>query len=274
MLVNIFVFVLGAVIGSFLNVCIYRLPRNQSIIFPASHCPNCQKPIAWYDNIPLLSYLLLLGKCRSCQQPISLRYPAVELLNGILYLMTLTLFGFGILDFGFYFTAYFVSALIVIAFSDLETEIVPDQPIFLGIILGIIYGALSGNWSDPLLGAALGYSALFVVQKFGAFIYKKDVLGDGDLKLAALMGAFLYAPNLFLGLFLGYLIGALAALLLLAFKIKKMGDYIPFGPALALGGILALLFGPQIINLYVAIFIQPRYNTPGPWHRMVQGGLR
>jgi len=253
-LVNIFVFVFGAIIGSFLNVCIYRLPRNQSISFPASHCPNCQKPIAPWDNIPIISYLLLKGKCRSCRQPISLRYPAVELLNAVLYLMIPSLLGFWIFDFGFYFIAYFVSALIVIAFSDLETEIIPDQPVFLGIILGLIYGALIGKLLDPLLGAALGFSALFVVQKFGAFIYKKDVLGDGDLKLAAFMGAYLYAPYLFLGLFLGYLIGALAALLLLAFKIKKMEDYIPFGPYLALGGLLTLLFGPQIINLYVIIY--------------------
>jgi leader peptidase (prepilin peptidase)/N-methyltransferase len=174
-----------------------------------------------------------------------------------------SLLGFWIFDFGFYFLAYFISALIVIAFSDLETEIIPDQPVFLGIILGLIYGAINGSWTDPLLGAALGFSALLAVQKIGAFIYKKDVLGDGDLKLAAFLGAFLYAPNLFLGLFLGYLIGAVVASLLLAFKVKNLGDYIPFGPYLALGGLAALFFGPQIINLYVAIFIQPRYNTPG-----------
>ncbi|MBI5699784.1 prepilin peptidase [Candidatus Saganbacteria bacterium] len=255
MLVNIFVFVFGAIIGSFLNVCIYRLPRNQSIIFPASHCPNCDHPIAWYDNIPILSYLLLRGKCRSCKQSISLRYPLIELLNGILYLMIVSCLGFSVYGLGFYFTAYFISALIVTAFSDLETGLIPDQPIFLGIILGLIYGALIGKPLDPLLGAALGFSALFAVQKLGAFIYKKDVLGDGDLKLAAFLGAFLYAPNLFLGLFLGYLIGAVVASLLLAFKVKKLGDYIPFGPYLALGGLAALFFGPQIIDLYVIIFL-------------------
>lgn len=254
MLVNIFVFVLGSIIGSFLNVCIYRLPRNQSIVFPASHCPNCQKPIAPWDNIPIVSYLLLKGKCRACKQPISLRYPAVELLNGILYLMIPSLLGFRIFDFGFYFIAYFVSALIVMAFSDLETGLIPDQPIFLGIILGLLYGALGGRWADPLLGTALGFSALFAVQKIGGFIYKKDVLGDGDLKLAAFLGSYLYPSYLLLSLFLGYFIGALVALLLLAFKIKKLEDYIPFGPYLALGGILTLFFGPQIIDLYVIIY--------------------
>jgi leader peptidase (prepilin peptidase)/N-methyltransferase len=253
-LVNIFIFVLGAVIGSFLNVCIYRLPRNRSIVFPASHCPNCGKPIAPWDNIPIISYLLLKGKCRACKQPISLRYPTVEILSGISYLMIKYCLGFSVWDLGFYFMAYFVSALLVISFSDLETEIIPDQPIFLGIILGLLYGAIGGRWADPLLGAALGFSLLFAVQKIGKFIYKKDVLGDGDLKLAAFLGAYLYAPHLFLGLFLGYLIGALVALLLLAFKIKKLEDYIPFGPALALGGIFTLFFGPQIINLYVIIY--------------------
>jgi leader peptidase (prepilin peptidase)/N-methyltransferase len=262
-LVNIFIFALGAVIGSFLNVCIYRLPLNRSIIFPASHCPHCQKPIAWYDNIPILSYLLLLGKCRSCKQPISLRYPLVEILNGILYLMIIYCLGFRISDFGFYFVAYFVSALLVIAFSDLETGLIPDQPIFLGIILGLIYGAIGGKWLDPLLGAALGFALLFLVQKFGAFLYKKEVLGDGDVKLAAFLGSYLYPSSLWLGLFLGYFLGAVAAGLLLIFKIKKMGDYISFGPALAAGGLLTLFFGPQLVNLYIANFIYPRYNTPG-----------
>jgi len=262
-LVNVFIFALGAVVGSFLNVCIYRLPLNRSIVFPPSHCPNCQKPIAWHDNIPILSYLLLLGKCRQCQQPISLRYPLVELLNGILYLMIIYCLGFSVWDLGFYFTAYFVSALLVIAFSDLETGLIPDQPIFLGIILGLLFGAISGKWLDPLLGAALGFALLFLVQKFGAFLYKKEVLGDGDLKLAAFLGAYLYPSSLLLGLFLGYFLGAVAAVLLLIFKIKKMGDYIPFGPALAAGGLLTLFFGPQLINLYIANFIYPRYNTPG-----------
>ena len=263
MLVNIFIFALGAVIGSFLNVCIYRLPLNRSIVFPPSHCPNCQKPIIWHDNIPILSYLLLWGRCRACQQPISLRYPLVELLNGILYLMIVSCLGFSVYDLGFYFTAYFVSTLIIIAFSDLETGLIPDQPIFLGIILGLIYGALGGRGLDPLLGAALGFALLFSVQKIGAYIYKKDVLGDGDLKLAAFMGAFLYPASLLLSLFLGYLMGAIVAVLLLLLRIKKMGDYIPFGPALAAGAALTLFFGPQLLNLYVAIFIQPRYNTPG-----------
>lgn len=165
--------------------------------------------------------------------------------------------GFSVWDLGFYFTAYFVSALLVIAFSDLETGLIPDQPIFLGIILGLVYGAINGKWLDPLLGAALGFALLFLVQKVGAFLYKKEVLGDGDLKLAAFMGAYLYLSYLLLGLFLGYLIGAAVALFLLAVKIKKLGDYIPFGPYLALGGLLTLFFGPQIIDLYVIIFSGP-----------------
>jgi len=257
MFVNTFLFVFGAIIGSFLNVLIYRLPREESIIYPPSHCPHCKKNIKWHDNIPIFSYFILLGRCRSCKSPISIRYPVVETMTGILFVLINTLLGFGIWDLGFYFSAFFVSAMIVAIFADYESEIIPDEIIFAGIPLALIFHFFSGNIIASVFGCAMGYSLLFLISASGKFIFKKEALGYGDVKLAALMGAWLTIDRLFLALFLGYFIGAAWALLLLIFKIKKRGDYIPFGPALSFGALLTLFFGREIINYYLAYFIQP-----------------
>jgi len=250
-------FIFGTIIGSFLNVLISRLPREESIIYPPSHCPHCKKNIKWYDNIPIFSYFILLGRCRSCKSPISIRYPIVEALTGILFILINSLLGFRISDFGFWLNAFFVSALIVVIFADFETEIIPDEIIFFGIPLALIFHFFSGNIIASLFGCAMGYSLLFLISLFGKIIFKKEALGYGDVKLAALMGAWLTTDGLFPALFLGYFIGAFLALLLLIFKIKKRGDYIPFGPALSVGALLTLFFGREIINYYLAYFIQP-----------------
>jgi len=158
---------------------------------------------------------------------------------------------------GFYFSAFFVSAMIVAIFADYESEIIPDEIIFFGIPLALIFHFFSGNIIASLFGCAMGYSLLFLISLFGKIIFKKEALGYGDVKLAALMGAWLTTDGLFPALFLGYFIGAFLALLLLIFKIKKRGDYIPFGPALSVGALLTLFFGREIINYYLAYFIQP-----------------
>ncbi len=255
MVVNIFIFILGAVIGSFLNVLIYRLPREESIVYPSSHCPNCKKAIFWYDNIPIVSFILLRGRCRNCGNPISPRYLLVEFMTGILFLLIGPIFGFGIWDFGFYFAAFFICLLIVAFFSDLETEIIPDEIMILGIPFGLLFNLLKGNLQAAVLGCALGYSFLFLISLFGRSVFKKDALGYGDVKLAALMGAWLLYDKVLLGVFLGYLIGAVVSIILLSAKIKKFGDYIPFGPYLATGAFLAFFWGPQIISYYLTNFI-------------------
>jgi len=254
-IVNTFFFIFGAVVGSFLNVLIYRLPREESIIYPPSHCPNCKQHIKWHDNIPILSYFILLGRCRSCGSPISIRYPLVEISAGILFILISTLLGFRISDFGFWLYAFFASSMITVFFSDYETEIIPNEIILLGIPLGLLFHFLSGNIAASIIGCALGYSLLFLVSVLGKIIFRKEAMGYGDLKLAALMGAWLTSDWLLLALFLGYLIGAIWALMLLILKIKKRGDYIPFGPALSTGALIALFWGKPIIDFYVTHFL-------------------
>ena len=252
MVVNIFIFVFGAVIGSFLNVCIYRLPRGQSIFFPPSQCPECNTPIHFYDNIPILSYLLLSGKCRTCKKTIPIRYPIVELSTGILFLLVPFLLGFGISNIGFYFSAAFISYLILAFFIDFETQTLPDLPSYLMIIAGLYFNYVAGNSISSALGLFWGFGILYLIAFFGKLYYKKDALGGGDIKLSAAFGAFLGWEKLLVALFLGYFIGAVAALLLIAFKKKTVHDYIPFAPSLVSGAAIALFFGKQIINFYIA----------------------
>ena len=246
MLVNIIIFVFGLIIGSFLNVCIWRLPRGQSIFFPASHCPKCKTPIKWYDNIPLISFLILRGQCRKCGAPISWRYPLIELSTAGLFLTA------SLIRPEAYFDLFFISALIVAFFSDLETGIIPDEIAYLGIPLGLLSAAMIGRVGDAAIGVALGLGLLLAVQRLGEFIYKKEALGGGDIKLAMLFGAFLGWQYLLLALFLGYLFGALEAVALLSLKLKKTGDYIAFGPALCLGALVALYWGQPIIEWYLS----------------------
>ncbi|MBI5700461.1 prepilin peptidase [Candidatus Saganbacteria bacterium] len=262
MFVNIFVFTAGLIVGSFLNVCISRLPEEKSVAYPPSHCPNCNKLINFYDNIPVLSYLILEGKCRTCKQPISLRYPIVELLTGFLFILINSLLGFGtclsgrqVWDLGFYFYASFISFLLISFFSDLETQIVPDQPFFVIIPLALIYNFISGNIISSMLGLVSGFSILYTIGFLGKLYYKKDVLGGGDIKLAAAFGVSLGYQGLFLALLLGYFIGAASAAILVILKRKTMKDYIPFAPALTTGALVALFWGKFIINYYIANFL-------------------
>ncbi|MFA4966843.1 MAG: prepilin peptidase [Candidatus Margulisiibacteriota bacterium] len=254
MLVNIFIFIIGAVIGSFLNVLIHRLPREESIVFPSSHCPKCNVPIKWYDNIPIISYLLLRGRCRNCRAPISIRYPIVELFTALSFVVIYSLLGLRIWDLGFYAYAFYVSTMLVAIFADLENEIIPDEIIFFGIPAGLLWHWFSGDLTASIIGCALGFSLLFLISQFGRLIFKKEALGYGDLKLAALMGAWLLPDKLILALFIGYLLGAVWSLGLLALKIKKMDDYIPFGPWLCLGAVISFFFGREIIAFYLAHF--------------------
>lgn len=250
MLVNIAILIFGLIIGSFLNVLIWRLPRGESIVYPASHCTKCKARICWYDNIPLLSYLLLGGKCRHCRAPIPLRYFVVEALAGILFFLVSLPEG-AVYGNALYFNLFFISGLLVAAFADWESGLIPDEIIYLGIPVSLIYQALNGKIVEATLGCVLGFALLLMVQKLGEWIYKKEALGGGDIKLAAFFGAYLTAPYLLLALLLGYLIGAAEALILLALKKKKMGDYIPFGPALCAGALIALFFGRFILDLYL-----------------------
>lgn len=240
-------FLLGLVIGSFLNVCIYRIPRNISIIKPFSFCPNCGNPIKPWHNIPIISFILLRGRCAYCSSKISFRYPLVEAINGFLYCLSYIKFG---LDLSLPFILFFVSSLIVISFIDIDFQIIPDKIsiplILLGVVLSLLnkgFLNIASNLKDSLLGILIGGGVLLVVS-----IISKGGMGGGDVKLNAAVGAYLGWKSVLLTIFLGSLVGSVVGLVVL----KKTGNRkIPFGPFLAFGALVSLFFGNQILSWYI-----------------------
>jgi leader peptidase (prepilin peptidase)/N-methyltransferase len=242
--------IFGALIGSFLNVCILRLPQEESIITPGSHCPQCKKPIKFYDNIPLVSYLLLRGRCRYCHSPISIQYPLVE---GITALSSLILFlKFGpTLSYLFYFS--FVSALIVITLIDLYHQIIPDVISLPGIGVGILASLFIPQITllNSLIGILLGGGSLFLVATIYQWLFKREGMGGGDVKLLAMIGAFLGWKAVILTIFLGSLLGSISGIIIMVSKGKDFKYAIPFGPFLSLGAVIALFYGENIIRWYL-----------------------
>jgi leader peptidase (prepilin peptidase)/N-methyltransferase len=241
-------FLLGLIVGSFLNVCIYRLPAKQSIVFPASSCPNCKEPIKAYDNIPLLSYFLLKGRCRYCGESISWQYPAVELATGLLFLGLAYKWGF---DLKTLIYAILICALIIVSVIDIYYQIIPDKITLPGIGLGLLMAFLSLltiNWVHALLGLSVGGGILYVA----AFL-SRGGMGGGDIKLAALIGVFLGWENMLLTIFASVLLGSLAGVTLMLFKGKGRKDKIPFGPFLALGALISIFWGKEIIAWYLHV---------------------
>ncbi len=249
----IIVFIFGSVIGSFLNVCIYRMPRDKSIVVPLSYCPVCNTPIKAWDNIPILSYIILGGKCRACKAGISFRYPLVELLNALLYVALIWRFGIGWHTL-FYFA--FVSALMAITFIDLEFQIIPDSITLPGILVGLIAGSLV--LPDPFLRwSLLGYKAsvLGAVSGFGLFyivaVLSKGGMGGGDIKMMAMVGAMTGWKSVLLTTFIGSLLGSIIGVSLMVFKGKSRKTKIPFGPFLAAGTVITLFYGQEILSWYL-----------------------
>jgi len=246
-------FVFGLAVGSFLNVCIYRIPRDISIVSPASSCPSCKIKIKPWDNIPLLSYLILGGRCRGCGARISLRYPAVELLNGLAYLVIMWRYGPSLE--GLVFMIYF-SALIVITFIDLDFQIIPDPITIPGSVIGLILGVflLSDPFNRSLqLGPVQSIAGLFL--GFGLFyviaVLSRGGMGGGDIKMMAMVGALTGWKGVFLTTFIGSLTGALIGVVLMVLKGRGRKSKIPFGPFLALGSAITILFGEEILKLYL-----------------------
>ena len=248
--------VCGAVVGSFLNVCIHRLPHGESISFPPSHCPACGHRLALFDLFPLLSFLWLWGKCRYCRAPISWRYPLVEGLTAAGFAFTFGLTG---PDYPrLIFQLVFLSVMIVIFFIDLETQLIPDSAIITVVAAGLLYHFWLGfPWPflSSILGLGGGYLLLFSIGWLGKLFYQKEVLGEGDPLLAAALGAGLGWGGGLLAIFLGYFMAAVVLTVLLAARRVKMGQYVAFGPALAAGGVAALFFGPVIINWYLGLLL-------------------
>ena len=241
-------FLFGLVIGSFLNVVIGRLPAGRSIVHPGSACPHCGTPIRWYDNVPLLSWLHLRARCRSCGEGISWRYPAVELVTGVLFALAGYRLG-PTLDLGP--ALLLLAALVAIAGIDLDHQIIPDVITLPGVIAG---AALSiaihpSRWLDTLLGIALGGGLFFVI-----ILVSGGGMGGGDMKLGAMMGAFLGWKLVLLAILLGVFAGGAVAVVLLWTGSRGRKDPVPFGPFLALGAALSLLWGNGLLGWYLGRF--------------------
>lgn len=246
------VFLFGTIFGSFINVLIYRLPRNKSIVSPPSSCPRCGSRIEFYDNIPLLSYIILGGKCRRCGQPISIRYPAVELLAGLLAVAAIYRFGLNAAG----FEAVLLSFMfIAIFFIDLEFTIIPDVFTIPGMVIGLGASLLPGSligWSQSLVGLLVGAISFFLVGMLGRLLFRKEALGFGDVKFAGMLGAFLGWQSLILTLILASFLGSVIGIAIIVLSGRKgKSTYIPFGPFLVAGALIAMYFGNTMIRAYL-----------------------
>jgi leader peptidase (prepilin peptidase)/N-methyltransferase len=244
--------IFGAMVGSFLNVCIHRLPKEESIVRPGSHCPKCKTPIRFYDNIPLLSYLLLGGKCRHCKAPISIQYPIVEAITALSSFFLFITFGVS-LSFFYYFS--FVAALIAITVIDLYHQIIPDVISLPGIVIGLLGSLVISQitfWSS-LIGVISGGGSLFLVATVYQWLFKREGMGGGDVKLLAMIGAFLGWKAVILTIFLSSFIGSIIGITVMLIKGKDFKYAIPFGPFLALGAVISLFWGENLISWYLYI---------------------
>lgn len=244
------VFVFGAIIGSFLNVCIYRIPAGVSVVSPPSRCSNCGSTLKWFHNVPIFSFLFLRGKCAFCGIKISCRYPLIEALNGALFVLVFWFFGFSLFTLVFFL---FVSALVVITFIDLDHQIIPDVISLPGIGVGFCCSFLLPwlTWQDSFFGILLGGGSLYAVAAGYELLTKKQGMGGGDIKLLAMLGAFLGWKAVLPIIFLSSLAGTLVGVPLMLFKGENGRLAIPFGPFLALASIVYLFWGQRIVEWYL-----------------------
>ena len=263
--------VLGAMLGSFLNVCVYRLPREESVVHPRSRCPRCGNGIAWYDNVPVLSWLVLRARCRHCGEPISVQYPLVELAVALIWAGSVAWRG---ISFDALAAAVFVTLLLGIALTDAQSYIIPDLFSVGGTVLGLLFTALPGGlvwWLGPV-GAALGYGLLWAVRWAGDAALRRGLIGgeelgsvleegerpttmgEGDLRMMAMVGAFLGPAGVLLTVFLGALVGTLVFLPL---RLLGRRIAIPFGVFLAAGAVVALLVGGDLLTWYLRAAFGP-----------------
>ncbi|MFA5321052.1 MAG: prepilin peptidase [Smithella sp.] len=243
-----FVFILGAAIGSFLNVCIFRMPAETSIIKPGSRCPHCLKPLHFYDNIPLISFIILRGKCRDCGGKISWRYPLVELLTAVLAVILFLKFG---LTLNFFVFFIFVSVLIVITFIDLDHQIIPDVLTLPGIPLFFLAAVFLVRipWREALLGLLIGGGVLLAIALVYELIAKREGMGGGDIKLLAMIGGFLGWKSLLFILLFSSLFGAIVGFTLIIIKKQDMKYAVPFGPFLAAAVVAYIFWGEGFTRL-------------------------
>lgn len=251
-----FIIVLGLCFGSFLNVVIYRLPNNMNIAYPSSHCPNCNYKLKWYDNIPVLSYIILKGKCRNCKEKISPRYMIVEIVTALLVLACYFKFGLTLM---FILSSLTIMVYICITFIDSKHYIIPDSLNIILAVIGIISlftkmekGSLIIDWQDKLIGLGVGIllTTIFIlVEK----IFQKEVIGGGDLKLILATSLFLGWQLMLLGIFIGSFIACMIEIPLSRNEKLRENHQLPFGPYLVGGFLISLFIGLNIIEWYLSI---------------------
>ncbi len=257
-------FILGAMIGSFANVCIFRMPMQKSIVWPGSHCFRCGRLLRWFDNIPILSFIILKARCRNCKLKFSIRYPLVELITALFFLALYLKFGASL---EFLIFAVFTSSMIIMSFIDIDHRIIPDEIDLPGILLGIVLSGLypplqlrpqpwDSIFTSPavislassLSGVLLGGGILMALAVFGKMAFKKEAMGGGDIKLIAMIGAFMGWQFVVLTIFISAVAGSLIGFIM---KLKTSSSYIPYGPYLAAGAMVSVFFGEQIILWYL-----------------------
>jgi leader peptidase (prepilin peptidase)/N-methyltransferase len=262
--ISIIVFVLGASLGSFINVVVYRLPAGLSVLWPPSRCPKCLNRLKAYDNVPVFGWLWLKGRCRYCQTQISRRYPLVEALTGIIFLIVFWVFQFSIFTIGYW---TFFSWLLALSLIDLDTMTLPNPLTKSGLILGIVFQMAIAWLSEPTLsglskrliaaiaGAVLGLYLFDAIALLGSMAFGKTVMGAGDAKLAAMMGAWLGWRYLLLAGFISCTLGVFIGGGAILFSRHEMGQKMPFGPFLALGAVITVFSGETILSHYMRLFL-------------------
>ena len=262
--IGMVVFIFGACIGSFLNVCIVRLPDEKSIVNPPSHCVKCKKPLAWYDNIPFVSYLLLGGKCRFCKTKISFRYFLVELITALSFVGMYLYSGLHPVTYAY---LVMISGFIVAIFTDFKHRIIPDEITIYGMLLGMIlsfcvpqlhgvewngYAARELALGRSTLGVLIGGGLIYVMGLLGEVIFKKESMGGGDVKLMAMVGAFLGWKLAVLTFFIAPFFGAVYGIIE---KIRTKDSYLAYGPFLVLGALISLFFGKLILQMLIGEYV-------------------
>jgi leader peptidase (prepilin peptidase)/N-methyltransferase len=247
-----FVFAMGIAVGSFLNVCIHRLPRRESVITLASHCSTCARPLLWFENVPLFSYMLLRGFCRTCHARISIVYPLVEMTTGLLFVAHYWQLGWRLLTVS---RLIFISVMVVLCVIDLKHRILPDAITLPGIVFGFFFSwFMEPGWQSSLTGIVFCGGAMFVIREIYYWIRNEEGIGMGDIKMLGMIGAFLGWKLTLLTLMLSVFLGSVVGVLVVVAGRGDMKHALPFGPLLSVFAVLAVLSGESIISWYLSLY--------------------